>query len=186
MKNVWVSHLIVFLLLVACSPAAEQPSEESNTDGNDSSPALLSVTNTPLPEGKETLPNTSDDVLSRDDVGTAVLLYERSGGLKGVGPSVSDWQFYGDGRIVSSDGNSWRVEPERIDNLVAEITASGFQSLESNYVPEDTCCDRAFHLIIVRTAEKTHTVETLDGAEMPQSLKDNIQQINIFLSDLYE
>jgi hypothetical protein len=195
MKKTWAIYLVLVLLLLvlpaACTPAAEQSLEESATNDSDTTPALLPVTNTPeVVEGKETATSNSaeasDDILSRDEVETAVLIYTRRGGLKGIGPSDREWRFYGDGRVVGSDGPSWQIEPATIENLVTEIMASGFQDLENSYIPEDTCCDRATHVIVIQTAEETYTVETLDGADMPESLEDSLQKINDFLMSLYE
>lgn len=192
MKKLWATCSIVLLILtasVACTPPTERPAEELTSKTDESAQeALTIVTDTPLTESKElATDNVDDDAdLSRTDMDTAVLIYERRGGTKGIGPNVLEWRFYGDGRIVGSDGASWQVEPDEVANLVAEIAASGFNSLENDYIPEDTCCDRTTHVITMHTAGEKHTIETLDEAEMPQALEENIQIINSFLMALYE
>lgn len=147
---------------------------------------ILSACAPPADSATEAAVNNTNETSSREEVANAVLIYERSGGLKGLGPSVQDWRLYGDGRIEGSDGNSWQVDPESVQNLITSILDSGFADLEASYVPEDTCCDRATHRITVQTDENSYTVETLDAADMPQSLTENLDAINLFLMNLYE
>jgi hypothetical protein len=156
-----LSWLLIFLavLLGACTPATEPVVGEASNN---------------------------NETASRAEVAGATLTYERSGGLRGIGPSVQEWRLYGDGRIEGSDGNSWQVEPETVQDLISSLLDSGFTSLESSYIPEDTCCDRATHRITIQTDEGSYTIETLDGADMPLSLAENLDAINLFLMDLYE
>jgi hypothetical protein len=164
MNKNWLnlSLLLIFLTVLpgACAPATKPAAEEATSDG--------------------------DETSSRAEVASAVLIYERSGGLRGIGPGVQEWRLYGDGRIEGSDGNSWQAEPEAVQELVGSILDTSFTSLEPSYIPEDTCCDRATHRITIQTGEDTYTVETLDGANMPESLSENLEAINLFLMDLYE
>ncbi|MCA9922642.1 MAG: hypothetical protein KC419_14910 [Anaerolineales bacterium] len=205
-----VSSLLFLWTLVACSPQTDTQSESAanNIEINSevaAESALQPVT--PAADESGTASGTKEVNVASDgqdavagakeenatssqaaqlEGDNAVLIYQRQGGLKGIGPSSQEWRFYEDGRIVGSDGASWQVDPEAVADLVAEITASGFQNLEKSYIPEDTCCDRATHIITMQTADKMFTVETLDAADMPQALEDDLQKINNFLMALYE
>jgi len=200
MQKKFIYHVIALLVLLAvaaCSPSTQAEPAASNSNADEAESGVLQpvtpVTeksdpvvdeNVPEAESKEEVVDSTE--ASRMESEDIVLIYERRGGLKGIGPDVQEWRFYEDGRIVGSDGTTWQVEPEAIANLVAELTTSGFEALESSYIPEDTCCDRVTHTIIVQTGGQTQTVETLDDADMPQSLEDNLQQTNDFLMGLYE
>ncbi|MCP4424246.1 MAG: hypothetical protein GY803_07140 [Chloroflexi bacterium] len=193
MKRKWIINLtgtfLAFVTLVACAPTTEQPLDEPATNATETSPALRPAPTSP-PEEKEVNVNADAAVdnaaISKEEMDAAVLIYERRGGKKGIGPSIHEWRFYGDGRIIGSDGNAWQVDPKIVGGLVDEIAASGFPQLDNSYIPEDTCCDRSTHVIVIQAAGQTHTVETLDDADMPQSLTDNLQEINDFLMSLYE
>ncbi|VAW43129.1 hypothetical protein MNBD_CHLOROFLEXI01-908 [hydrothermal vent metagenome] len=192
-----VITLLILLTLTACSQRTQaEPAASNSNTGEAESGVLQPVTpvteksdpvvdaDVPEAETKEEVVDSTE--ASRMESEGTVLIYERRGGLKGIGTDVQEWRFYEDGRIVGSDGTSWQVEPETIQTLIAELTTSGFETLETSYIPEDTCCDRVTHTIIVQTGGQTQTVETLDGADMPRSLEDNLQQINDFLMGLYE
>ncbi|NHZ71819.1 MAG: hypothetical protein GWP17_01885 [Aquificales bacterium] len=198
--SIWCFGVII-LLLTACAPTTLPPTMAPTTNAADA-PALNPVTPTQesefdtdpaatkdQPANSETESyetNSEVDGRAHVDMGEAVLIYERAEGKKGIGPSVHEWRFYGDGRIVGSDGNAWQVDPKTIESLVNEIATSGFAQLDNSYIPEDTCCDRATFVITMQAAGQTHTVETLEDADMPQSLEDNLQKINNFLMALYE
>lgn len=171
------------------APAAEEGALAVVTpaDADDASEPLLSDAEAADEASKEEGEESDNPAaLSKEEMETAVLIYERRGGMKGIGSSVQKWYFFADGRIVSEEGDSWQVEPETVDNLVSDVTTSGFKSLESAYVPDDPCCDRATHIITVQENGQTYTVETLDDAEMPASLENNLQAINELLMGLYE
>lgn len=135
---------------------------------------------------EETAVFPGDDLMSQANMEAAdiVLIYQRAGGLKGIGPSQYVWTFYADGRITSSDGRSWEVAPEAISNLTGDMKSLGFLELDKNYVPEDTCCDRAFHTISFNDGDQVYTVATLDGADMPESLLNILDDINEYLMSL--
>jgi hypothetical protein len=202
----WILLLtLITLFTVACGGAAEtamqvepmaelekEAAEEgalavvTPSDADEASEPLLSDSETAEESKEKSEGSDNPAALSKEDMETAVLIYERRGGMKGIGSSVQKWYFFADGRIVSEDGNSWQVEPEAIDNLMSDVTTSGFKSLESAYVPDDPCCDRATHIITVQENGQTYTVETLDDAEMPASLENNLEAINELLMGLYE
>lgn len=171
----WLGAYVVMLgLLAGCTAAATAPSDEPDSVSNDNnSPALKAA---PTQE--------SGSQASSGFAEQPVLVYERSGGLKGTGPNVTEWQLFADGRITSSDGRSWQVEPETIQKFIDDITSGDFQKLESSYIPKDTCCDRVNHVLTLRIDNKNKTVTTLDEADMPQFLVDTLQKVNTFLLDL--
>lgn len=127
-------------------------------------------------------------VMSQEELDAAgvVLVYQRIGGLKGIGPGKYEWTFYADGTIKSSDNRSWEVPPEDIANLVDSISNLGFSDLAESYVPADVCCDRAYHVITLNSDAQAHTVITLDAAEMPDNLTTTLDTINEYLTALSE
>lgn len=113
-----------------------------------------------------------------------VITYEREGGLKGIGPNEYVWRIYADGRVTSSQEQTWQVTPQEVTALLTSINIANFRSLDTNYVPEDTCCDRALHTITIQTEGQTTKVTTLDAADMPETLTNALDSINTFLMDL--
>jgi hypothetical protein len=111
----------------------------------------------------------------------AVLLYERTGGLKGIGPSEWNWRFYADGRIVGSDGREWQVPPTEVEKLVNDLLALGFADFEASYIPEDTCCDRITHTLTVQQDGQVYQVSVLELAEAPAELFQAVDMVNNYL-----
>lgn len=176
--------LFCIIFLAACSPEA------------DTSPA--SSGDAPEPTAEEALqpvtPAVDGDAESGDDgsglqetvAEKPVLTFEQRGGLMGIGPGERVWQFHADGYVEVSDGRSWEMESTQIESLIDQVLAADFLSLDEDYVPEDTCCDRMTYVITLHAGGETHTVTTLDGAEMPQNLVDVLDALNGTVSDLAE
>jgi len=122
--------------------------------------------------------------VSRTGEEEPVIIYEREGGLKGIGPSRYVWHIYADGRVTSSQDQSWQVAPEEIADLLTNLNVANLRSLNSNYVPEDTCCDRAQHTITIQADGQTYKFTTLDGVDLPEALTNTLDTINAFLMDL--
>lgn len=191
---------IIILLLVACTPTTVSPTV-TTPDATDA-PALKPVTPNPTQERVFTN-DTEDSTITKDlatgseaenderqdnasshadvDMGEAVFIYERAGGLKGIGPSIITWTMYSDGRVISSDGRSWQLPPNDITALVDSIMALGFAGFETSYIPEDTCCDRATHTITIRQGDGIYKVSILDDAAAPADLYEVLNIIGEFL-----
>ena len=54
------------------------------------------------------------------------------------------------------------------------MEAADFFNLDSEYLPEDQCCDRFVYVITITQGADTHTVTTIDAAEAPEGLFDVI------------
>ncbi|MFO7678801.1 MAG: hypothetical protein R6X34_02015 [Chloroflexota bacterium] len=202
-----IKHLAVYWLwllpllwLAACAPTTQPsatPEPDEITAVATTAPALNPVTPTPEnvftadPTAAKPTPaddqienqETNGDADSRADVEKeeVAMVYERAGGLKGIGPSDISWTFYADGRVVSSDGRSWQLPPEEITALVDGIMALGFAGFEASYIPQDTCCDRATHTITLYQNGEVYQVSVLDDADAPASLYQAIDLISEFL-----
>ena len=148
--------------------------------------ALLAFTacNAPGSSTNTTETEEADASVSRTDEEEPVIIYEREGGLKGIGPSQYVWRIYADGRVTSSQDQSWQVAPEEIADLLTSLNIASFRDLNTNYVPEDTCCDRAQHTITIQADGQTYKFTTLDGVDMPDALTNALDTINTFLMDL--
>ena len=114
----------------------------------------------------------------------AVLAFERAGGLKGIGPGKISWLFYPDGRVTSSDGRSWQVAPEKVADLIANLSALDFATFQASYAPTDTCCDRVTYTMTVQVGEMVYETAVMEGADAPQELFQAVDLINQFLLEL--
>lgn len=164
-RKLIVLAIALFLLAGCTAVASELEPTRSDTELAETVPALTEV------QAKGEMP---------------LLRYRRAGGLKGFGPSEFVWEFYADGRVVSSDGRSWQLSPAQAATFVGGLADAGFFDLNADYVPEDTCCDRATHTITLNIGGQEKTVTTLDGADMPPSLATVMDEINVMLADLAE
>jgi len=199
MKTPTFWQFVVGLFLVAtlagCTavPAAT-PGEENSASlpKQTAVPALSPVT----PTAKATPAATKDTAGSADSqdqtsqskpelaMGDAVLVFQRTGGLMGIGSNDQTWYFYADGRVTVSDGRSWQVKPAEITTLVDDLLALGFAGMGPDYLPADTCCDRFTYTIAIRDGEAIYQTTTMDGADAPPELFQAIDRINQFILTL--
>lgn len=175
--------MLVGLLLLGCGPAAAAtPTETAGKTPEATQPALQPVT--PAADAEAETPATGS--LEETAGEPPAITFEQLGGLRGIGPGESVWEFYEDGRVVVSDGRSWDLPTADVDELVEEMLAADFMALDADYMPEDTCCDRITYVITLHAADETHTVTTLEDAEMPQNLADVLQMLNQKVAELAE
>lgn len=195
--KIW-SVWIFILLLAACAPTTLPATTPTTTADSATAPALNPVTPTQerlfatdpadtkeLPansDAESQEPNINDANQPQIDIDEAVLVYERAGGRKGIGPSIVTWTMYPDGRVVSSDGRSWQILPDDITTLVDNIMDLGFADFKASYVPKDTCCDRATHTITIQQGDEIYQVSVLDSTEgVPAELYQTLDIIGEFL-----
>lgn len=168
-----VSIMFLVAFLAACTPAATPPGDEpvfeTSTPARESAPEDAAATEPAAADRTETA------------LEGAVMVYERSGGLRSVGPTEWSWRFYADGRIVGSDGREWEVPPDEIEKLVDDVLALGFAEFEASYIPEDTCCDRVTHTLTVQDGDQVHSVIVLDAADAPSELFQATEMVNDYL-----
>jgi hypothetical protein len=193
---IWqLTTMIILFTLAACTPTTTPESVLSATPTE--VPALNPVTATPeklfAPDPDATkapvdVDQTEGDAANSQGNSNAdtynsevVLVYERAGGLKGIGPGIVTWTMYADGRVDSSDGRSWQVPSEDITTLADSIMAFGFAEFEESYIPKDTCCDRATHTITIYQDGKVYQVSVLDSADAPAELYQALDLIGKFL-----
>lgn len=198
-RTVWYFGLVV-LLLSACSPTT-MPQTAVPPNTADNAPALNPVTPTPesvfssetavtrkppIDDDAETdEANSEASSRTTSEMGEAVLIYERAGGLKGIGPGIITWTMYPDGRVVSSDSRSWQVDPTEITTLIKSIMALGFADFAPSYIPKDTCCDRATHTITIHQDDEVHQVSVLDSTEdVPAEVYQAVDSIGEFIANL--
>ncbi len=192
----------VFLLFTACGQV-DLGGEESAADaGLAVNPALAQVTAAPETAGDAAAPKpAANQEAAAEPVETgkllsqpqaaglpagAVVVFERSGGLKGIGPATTKWRFYADGRIQASDGRVWQKSPAEIQQLLSDLKANGFFDLEPKYLPADSCCDRYTYVITASDGSQTQRVTTMDGADMPDGLTRILQLFDELLAALAE
>ncbi|MCR4407571.1 MAG: hypothetical protein NUW24_11730 [Anaerolineae bacterium] len=176
MRNFFIGTTFIILLLTACGPAitsatvATPVSAQMTFDSPLLSEEVLSL---PTPEP---LPSLEDTGKGQTAIEGAVIIYRRSGGFAGV---HEQWTIYPDGRIMAADGCEWRVSPEQVEQLLAEIESLGFFEMSSRYVPLNTCCDRFTYEITVRHGDTVNTVTTIDAApDAPSELWHIIDEIS--------
>ena len=69
------------------------------------------------------------------------------------------------------------LTPAEVDALFRAAASNEFASLDAEYVPKNTCCDRRDHHILVRANGRRRTVRWLDGVDMPTILVNVSQQV---------
>ena len=69
------------------------------------------------------------------------------------------------------------MTPAEVDALFRGAASEEFAALNREYVPENTCCDRRDHHIMVRANGLRRTVRWFDGVDMPRVLVDVSQQV---------
>ena len=69
------------------------------------------------------------------------------------------------------------LTPAEVDALFRAAASREFASLDAEYVPKNTCCDRRDHHILVRANGLRRTVRWLDGVDMPTVLVNVSQQV---------
>jgi hypothetical protein len=97
----------------------------------------------------------------------------------GFAPIDETWVLAADGTVLGPGEYLGAITPDDRARLEAAIDAAGFFDLDSDYLPDDQCCDRRlYELTITRGDGATNSVVTLDGANAPESL---FRLINTFL-----
>ena len=204
MKKLFVIWWLVaaFGLFTACRPADLSGEKAVSDTGLAVAPALASGTAVPETPGDTAAPKpaagqaaaanpaAAERLLSQpqaaDLADGAVIVYERSGGLKGIGPPETEWRFYADGRILTSDGRTWQKSPAEIQRLLADLEANGFFDLGQKYMPADACCDRFTYTITAGNGRQVQQVITMDGTDMPDNLARVLQLFDDWLAGLAE
>lgn len=112
-------------------------------------------------------------------VSNTAVIFKRSGGFAGLD---EEWIIFTDGRIQASNGDSSQVSPETVSQLLNSLEAAGFFSLDGNYLPEDSCCDRFFYEITAVNNTTFHTVTTVENTpDMPEALQQSLRLIETAL-----
>ena len=115
----------------------------------------------------------------------AVIVYEWIKGMKGIGPSKYVWRMYPDGRIISSDGRSWQVDPEEIVALQDEINNLGFFEVEkSDSTDEGVCCDNATYVLTVLNGDQVFKATAVENSPAPAAVTNSAEIINNYLMSL--
>jgi hypothetical protein len=164
----------VLFLLAACGPAIGLPQK-----GQGEPRAAVSPTDTrsPADGGGPAGHGRGEGV---------VLVYERSGGLAGI---TQVFEVHADGRVIltsdhETDGMTAKVDPESVKALVLAIERAGFFDLQESYLPEDLCCDRMTHRIVVYRDGQAKSVTTIDGYEgTPDALNQILEALGRFLQE---
>ncbi len=115
------------------------------------------------------------------DTAEPAIIYERTGGYAGL---TDHWEIFADGRITNSNGREWAVDSTDVTQLHNEITALGFFSLESRYIPKNECCDRFTYSITVTSSTQTFTITALEQAKAaPDSLWTTLDLVQTFIAE---
>jgi hypothetical protein len=169
MKIATVILLLIIIILAACTgiistSTTSAQSSNTPTSGNN----LSSSTTTPL---------------IKTQAGTnqgAVIVLKQSGGFAG---KTQKWTIYADGQITMPTGKGAQLSQEELTNLLQKIDRLGFYTLQSSYMPLNTCCDRITYELSVTDGGKTNTVIYLEGAaEVPSSLWEITEAVNQFVN----
>ncbi len=66
---------------------------------------------------------------------------------------------------------------QEVDDLFSAAASEAFATLDREYVPSNTCCDRRDHHILVRANGFRRTVRWFDGVDVPPVLDDVSQKV---------
>jgi hypothetical protein len=69
------------------------------------------------------------------------------------------------------------LTPAEVDALFRDAASAEFATLNREYVPENICCDRRDHNLLVRANGLKRTVRWFDGVDMPDVLVRVSQQV---------
>lgn len=192
-KNLIFPVAVIVVLITACNPSKIRTTPEIVMTGTGQSAINPTIE---IPQSLTPAPGEMDDTTltpiisptkenknqQQIQTGEPVIIYQRIGGLAGIS---EEWRVYEDGLVVSLTGLTWRLDPEEVSQQIEELKAWGFFELESEYLPENTCCDRYSYIITVKYNEQEHRVETMDGYEdLPHSLWVVLQSMNAFINKL--
>jgi len=161
MKTYILIISIAAVIVSACSPLQAQGAQPTVQDVVEPQSKSGEPIETVVQEGK-------------NEVGGAVLIYERSGGLKGEMTKIT---FYADGRVESQDGTVTTVEASQVLGLLRDIEALGFFDLEDSYGKFSPCNDCFTHTVTVITSDRSKTVTAKDGNEAPQEFWSIVSKI---------
>lgn len=96
----------------------------------------------------------------------------------GFAPIEETWLLAADGTVLGPGEYLGAITAADRARLEAAIDAAGFFELDSEYLPDDQCCDRRLYELTITRGGITHSVTTLDGAAAPEAL---FLLINTFL-----
>jgi hypothetical protein len=174
MKKQWLFvgvSVVLTAVLLGCGVAPQAPKAIPPTTTDAPNSPLSSPTggtqgapNAPLPPSANTGP---------------VILYERSGGLRGENDM---WRIYGDGRVEGTrKGQAVTHAPVTLDvvnTAVTRLANAGFFQLEDAYMPANKCCDRYTYKITLVQGGQSKTVTTMDGVNYPPALAQALQTVD--------
>lgn len=66
---------------------------------------------------------------------------------------------------------------QEVDDLFSAAASEAFATLDREYVPSNTCCDRRDHHILVRANGFRRTVRWFDGVDVPAILDEVSQKV---------
>jgi len=112
--------------------------------------------------------------------GAAEITFELSGG---IGGQYALWTIRGDGRITRDNGESYTIPPERVAQLLDEITDAGFFDLKAVY-KEAECADCFSYVIAVNDGRRTHRVSMLDSGQLPAQARQVVAALRGFVAGL--
>jgi hypothetical protein len=112
---------------------------------------------------------------------TAVIIFQRSGGLAG---KTVIWSIFPDGRVQSDQGIT-QLSSDDVSVLVAGLTSLGIFDLKDSYGTLTNCNDCFTYTITINADGKTKTVSTTEGAtDTPAELGSILTLLNNFIKNI--
>ncbi|MCB9420937.1 MAG: hypothetical protein H6667_14130 [Ardenticatenaceae bacterium] len=122
--------------------------------------------------GPALAPDDVENVFSEE----TVIVYGSSGGFAGL---QQEWTIHTNGQIDFPDGSQKQADSEQVLTVFDAVQAANFQSLNTSYLPEDTCCDLFTYTVTVQTGSEAHTITTMDNApDVPDGLTAVLQTLD--------
>jgi hypothetical protein len=117
-----------------------------------------------------------------DELGGAVIVFHRSGGIAGVDEK---WEIHPDGRVFSAKGEQGAIEADQVTTLLEAIEALGFFEMKDSYGLPSQCKDCFTYTVTVSSGDKVKSITTIDNAsDAPPELGQVLEKINTLLTGL--
>ena len=143
--------------------------------------ALVAFGAPPSDEPTNSAPPAGTEATIPDSVPLVVL--QKEGGIAGATSELTLFRN-GDATLAQEPApggipvRRWTVATADYDGIAALLRSPEIAALESEYLPENTCCDRITYTITVPAATDRRTIRTMDAAQHPDALADLLDRLS--------
>lgn len=111
-----------------------------------------------------------------------LVMLQQGGGISGA---TSELTLFRTGEVTLAQDPApggipvrrWTIAPAEYEAVVALIASPAFAALDTEYLPENTCCDRITYIVTVPAAAGARTIRTMDAAQYPDALAELLDRL---------